>query len=231
MSDKPASTPEGTKTASGDSPPGETENTVVEKSPKVETEIEPSNEASLTPVDDVLPLAPDLPDGKILPDAVEGQKAEVELDQDFNHLQTELSSLNDRHLRLVAEFTNYRRRVETEMSEAWVRGQVDLLKNFLDGLDDLQRVGAWQADGTTVKALVEGIDLVERKFQQALELAGVEMVDPVGADFDPNVMEAMVSVPTESPDDDHKVQEVFQKGYRFKGYLVRPARVSVFKHE
>ena len=146
-------------------------------------------------------------------------------------MQAELTTIKDRHLRLVAEFTNYRRRAESELSEAWARGQADMLRSFVDGLDDLQRVGAWQAESTTVEALVEGVDLVERKFRQALEAAGVELIDPVGEAFDPNIMEAMLGVPTEDPEDDQKVQEVFQKGYRFKGHLVRPARVIVFKHE
>ena len=148
-----------------------------------------------------------------------------------NVLGTFLNALQDRHLRLIAEFTNYRRRVEGELSEAWGRGQADFLRNFVDALDDLQRVGAWQADSTTVEALIEGVDLVERKFRQALEGAGVELFDPVGEVFDPNIMEAMLGVPTEDPEEDQKVQEVFQKGYRYKGQLVRPARVVVFKHE
>ncbi len=146
-------------------------------------------------------------------------------------LQQELTTIKDRHLRLVAEFTNYRRRAESELSEAFGRGQAEMLRSFVDGLDDLQRVGAFQAENTTVEALVEGVDLVERKFRQALEAAGVELIDPAGEVFDPNIMEAMLGVPTEDPEDDQKVQEVFQKGYRFKGHLVRPARVVVFKHE
>jgi molecular chaperone GrpE (heat shock protein) len=56
-------------------------------------------------------------------------------------------------------------------------------------------------------------------------------MDPTGVKFDPNIMEAMMSVPTDTPDQDQEVQDVLQKGYRFKGQLVRPARVSVFKHE
>ena len=149
---------------------------------------------------------------------------------DIEDMQAELTTIKDRHLRLVAEFTNYRRRAEGELSEAWGRGQADMLRSFVDGLDDLQRVGAWQAESTTVEALVEGVDLVERKFRQALEASGVELIDPVGEAFDPNIMEAMLGVPTENPEDDQKVQEVFQKGYLFKGNLVRPARVVVFKH-
>tara|TARA_Y100000815_G_C13200959_1_gene446762 strand:- start:34 stop:702 length:669 start_codon:yes stop_codon:yes gene_type:complete len=149
---------------------------------------------------------------------------------DIEDMQAELTTIKDRHLRLVAEFTNYRRRAEGELSEAWGRGQADMLRSFVDGLDDLQRVGAWQAESTTVEALIEGVDLVERKFRQALEASGVELIDPVGEAFDPNLMEAMLGVPTENPEDDQKVQEVFQKGYLFKGNLVRPARVVVFKH-
>ena len=161
----------------------------------------------------------------------EEPEAEAEPAHSLDDIQKDLTVLEDRHLRLVAEFTNYRRRAEKELSEALSRGQADMLRSFVDGLDDLQRVGAWQADGTTVEALVEGIDLVERKFRQALEAAGVEMIDPVGEPFDPNLMEAMLGVPTEDPEEDQKVQEVFQMGYRFKGHLVRPARVVVFKHE
>ena len=156
---------------------------------------------------------------------------DMSLHPDAERLKAELSALNDRHLRLAAEFTNFRRRAEAERSQSWARGQADLLRNFLDGLDDLERVGAWQPESTSVEALVEGVDLVERKFRQALEVAGAEVLEPVGEEFDPNTMEAMVTVPADSPDDDHKVQGVFQKGYLFKGHLVRPARVVVYKHE
>ena len=144
-------------------------------------------------------------------------------------LQAEFDELNDRYLRLVAEFTNYKRRVESERLDMWARAQVDMVRQFVDALDDLQRVGAWQADTTTVEALVEGVDLVERKFHQALEAAGVEVLDPAGEKFDPNTMAAMMRVPAESDEEDDIVQDVMQKGYMLKGHLVRPAGVSVKK--
>ena len=173
------------------------------------------------------PASPESP----RPESPEEENTEDTSLHDAERLETQLSALNDRHLRLAAEFTNYRRRAETELSESRARGQADLLRRFLDGLDDLERVGAWQPDSTTVEALVEGVDLVERKFRQALEVAGAEVLEPVGEKFDPNTMEAMVTVPTDSPGDDHRVHEVFQRGYLFKGHLVRPARVIVYKHE
>ncbi len=165
------------------------------------------------------------------PEELEEASVEAELGQDLNHLQGELEQLNDQHLRLAAEFKNYRRRAETEMSQAWSRGQADLLRHLLDALDDLQRVGAWEPETTTVESLVEGVDLVERKIRQALEAAGVEVIDPEGEIFDPNHMEAMFRVPAESEDQEEQVAQVLQKGYMLDGHLVRPARVGVFKHD
>ena len=159
--------------------------------------------------------------------------AEEELGQQLDLLQTEFAQLNDRHLRLAAEFQNYRRRAEGEMSETWSRAQADLVRRFLDVLDDLQRVAALNAsDGSAkVESVTEGVDLVERKFQRALEDAGVQQVDPQGETFDPGTMEAVLRVPASSPEEDDRVDQVFQKGYLLKGRLIRPARVSVKKHE
>lgn len=174
----------------------------------------------------------------ITPDLPTPAVAETELRDEFENspdvvvseLETELANLNDRHLRLAAEFNNYRRRTENERLEAWTRAQAELVGKLLDVLDDLQRISALEADQTTLEGLMEGIDLVERKFVRTLEEAGASVIDPVGEPFDPERMEAMMRVPAGSEEDDDVVQQVFQKGYEFKGRLVRPARVSVSKH-
>jgi molecular chaperone GrpE len=163
--------------------------------------------------------------GDAFPEAEAGDNGDP-----MDQLQSEFDELNDRHLRLAAEFSNFRRRSEGERIDTWTRAQSDLLRQMLDALDDLQRVGGWEADTTTVESLVEGVDLVERKFRQALEAVGVEVIDPVDEAFDPNLMEGMMRVPAESEEQDDVVQQVFQKGYSLNGHLVRPARVSVFKH-
>jgi molecular chaperone GrpE len=144
-------------------------------------------------------------------------------------LREEFETLNDRHLRLAAEFNNYRRRVEQERAEIWSRAQAELVGKLVDVLDDLQRVAALDLGDATVEAIMEGIDLVDRKFVRKLEEAGVEVVDPAGEAFNPETMEAMIRVPVESQEDDDRVAQVFQKGYTLKGILVRPARVSVLK--
>jgi molecular chaperone GrpE len=143
-------------------------------------------------------------------------------------LREEFVALNDRHLRLVAEFNNFRRRSEQERLSAWSRAQADLVGKFLDVLDDLHRVAELDLSNATVEAIMEGIDLVERKFVRALEDTGAEMIDPTNQPFDPERMEAMMRVPVESDQQVDTVAQVFQKGYSLKGILVRPARVSVY---
>ena len=119
------------------------------------------------------------------------------------------------------------------MTEAWGRAQADLVRRFLDVLDDLERVALLDPadEAVTVEVIVEGIDLVERKFLRALEEAGVDILNPMGDPFDPEVMEAMMRAPAESEEDDDCVAGVLAKGYRLKKHLIRPARVSVFKSD
>lgn len=157
------------------------------------------------------------------PDASdEGEETEVVA------LREEFEALNDRHLRLVAEFNNFRRRSEQERLSAWARAQADLVADLLDVLDDIQRVADLDLSNATVEAIMEGIDLVERKFLRQLTEAGVEVIDPAGEVFDPERMEAMMRVPAEDDDQVDTVAQVFQKGYSLKDILVRPARVSVY---
>ena len=147
----------------------------------------------------------------------------------IDRLRAERDRFRDQHLRLAADFDNYRKRTEGRLRQRWDRAQADLVSRLLDPLDDLLRVTALEPETASVEAIVEGVDLVERKFFRVLEDAGVEAVDPKGARFDPNTMEAMMRVSAESEADDDMVERVFQRGYTFKGLLVRAARVSVFK--
>lgn len=149
-------------------------------------------------------------------------------DAELDTLRRDFSNLNDRHLRLAAEFNNFRRRTEQERLSAWARAQADLVGRFVDVLDDLHRVAELDLSNATVDGIMEGIDLVEKKFLRVISDVGVEMIDPVGESFDPEMMEAMMRSPAESDDQVDTVAQVFQKGYSLKGILVRPARVSVY---
>jgi len=153
------------------------------------------------------------------------------LQEEVDVLQEDLLRLQDQHLRLAADFENYRKRVSSELTTGWVRAQAELAGALLDGLDDLQRVSRFTSEDATLDALIEGVDLVERKFMKALVEAGLKALDPVGEPFDPNLMEAVMRVPVEADGQDETVHQVFQRGYLFKDQLSRPARVSVHKDD
>ncbi len=169
-------------------------------------------------------------DADVLRGEAAGESADAAGETDaVERIRAERDRFRDRHLRLAADFDNYRKRTEGRLRQRSDRAQADLVSRLLDPLDDLLRVTALEPETASVEAIVEGVDLVERKFFRVLEDAGVEVVDPQGEDFDPNTMEAMMRVPAESEADDDVVERVFQRGYTFKGLLVRAARVSVFK--
>jgi len=145
-------------------------------------------------------------------------------------LHDEIETLNDQHLRLAAEFQNYRKRVNREREEMRARSQAELVGVLLDALDDLERVTNVDAESASAASLIEGVDLVERKLQRALEAAGGETIDAVGQPFDPETMEAIGAVPTDDPERDDTVARTIQRGYRMHGILVRPARVQVLQY-
>lgn len=142
----------------------------------------------------------------------------------------ELSTLRDRHLRLAAEFDNYRKRVERERADNIARAQAQVLERLLEPLDDLMRIADFDPATTPSGALHEGAEMVEKKFMRAMEALGVETIDAEGKPFDPTIHEALTTVPTDNEDEDNTVAQVFQRGYRLKGVLLRPARVVVRKH-
>jgi molecular chaperone GrpE len=142
----------------------------------------------------------------------------------------ELQAVRERYLRLAAEFENYRKRVEREKSESWVRAQAQLAERLLEPLDDLQRIADFDPATTSATALHEGAEMVEKKFLRALEAAGLEEIDANGKAFDPTQHEALTTAPAASEEEDETVAQVYRKGYRFKGVLLRPSQVVVKKH-
>jgi len=147
-----------------------------------------------------------------------------------HRLEEQLREAVDRHLRLAAEFDNFRKRVARERIELADRAQAALVMKLLDVLDDVDRVVA-SDPATPTPALLEAVVLVDRKLRKELEAAGLERVDPAGQPFDPAWHEAVSVLPPPEPAADHTVAATFQVGYRFRGSLVRPARVQVYSSE
>ncbi|MGH7458016.1 MAG: nucleotide exchange factor GrpE [Longimicrobiaceae bacterium] len=180
-----------------------------------------TDSASKDNLSDTVPPARSEPEGA---EPVEAGAAEGDL-------AGELERVRDRYLRLAAEYDNFRKRSERERSESWTRARADLASSLLDALDDLRRVSEHDPGDSSASSLHEGVRLVERKLLQALEAAGLEEVDAEGSPFDPEVHEALMTVPAGEPGDDGLVEGVLQRGYRFRGALLRPARVRVWKYE
>jgi molecular chaperone GrpE len=145
-------------------------------------------------------------------------------------LEDEVAELKDRHLRLAAEFDNYRKRINRERSELSDRAQASFVAKLLDVLDDMDRLVA-SDPATPLPSLRAGLSAVDRKLSKELEDAGVERIDPVGTPFDPSQHEAVSTVPAPDPSKDQQVSATFAPGYRFKGVLVRPARVQVYSDQ
>ncbi len=159
----------------------------------------------------------------------EGLVAAEEPPEAEDGLVQELQELQDRRLRLAAEFENYRKRTRRELAEMRVRAQADLVRRLLEVLDDLGRVAEATPDAT-VESLQEGIALVELKMRRELDDAGLARIEAAGKRFDPNLHEAVVTRPVSEPEEDDLVSRVFLEGYTFGPVLVRPARVEVNKY-
>jgi molecular chaperone GrpE len=149
-------------------------------------------------------------------------------DSAIKRLEEELAEVQDRHVRLAAEFDNYRKRSLRERNELAEKAQAALVAKLVDALDDLHRAVSSDPATTPVDALRVAINAVDQKVWKELQASGLERIDPVGSPFDPTTQEAVGVVPAPSPELDQTVAATFQVGYRLKGVLVRAARVQVF---
>ncbi len=139
-----------------------------------------------------------------------------------------LEEAEDRFLRLAAEYDNYRKRTIKEKAESFDRGASDLIGRLLDELDDVDRLLTADPAVTDYAAFRDGFALFAKKLGKELGNAGLERLEPTGAPFDPNEHEAVSVLPTDDAAKDNHIAATFQAGYRFRGAVVRPARVQVW---
>jgi molecular chaperone GrpE len=143
--------------------------------------------------------------------------------------QREVQELQDKYFHLSADFQNYRRRIEKEREQWTFKAQERLLLGVLDIADDVER--ALQEEHKMadrhpeIKAWVAGLDMIAKSLQKFLEQAGVHEIKHM-TEFDPNLHEALVQV-TDVAVPAGNIVAVIQKGYMYKGAVLRPAKVSV----
>jgi molecular chaperone GrpE len=175
--------------------------------------------------------APDMGVADAPQDAAAAGAASLPAEPDVSavrRLEDEVALLNERHLRLAAEYDNYRKRAAREKAELSDRAQATLAGRLLDALDDLHRAVTSDPASTPLEALRGAIQAVDMKVWKELQGAGLERIDPVGERFDPAVHEAVSLVAAPEAGREQTVAATFQAGYRFRGVLVRPARVQVY---
>ena len=160
-------------------------------------------------------------DANLPSETLEGQLAAIVAERD--RLAAEKADLADRLLRARAEFDNARRRAERERSEFLQFAAMDLVKDVLPVLDDFER--ALKVE-TADRNYAKGVELIYQRLYETLKKLGLEPIEAAGRPFDPNLHQAVERVETDEADD-HTVIGEFQRGYNFKGKLLRPAMVRV----
>ncbi len=143
---------------------------------------------------------------------------------EIERLQEQLRREHDMYLRALADFDNFRRRIERERAEAAHSGKRDMILVMLDALDGFDR--ALQQVSDASPAVLEGLQAIRRKMLALLENEGVVPFDSVGEPFNPGLHEAVASVKTDAHEPGVVVDQL-QRGYRWGDAVLRPARVRV----
>ena len=141
-------------------------------------------------------------------------------------LKAELAAANDRNLRLMAEFDNFRRRSAKEQLELIETANGKLLEKLSEVQDNFERAFAAENKAKDLEAFEKGMQMIYNQFAKILTDAGLEQIDPTGAEFDPNCHEALMQQPSETIPEGHVVT-VFQKGYKLKNKILKTAKVIV----
>ena len=148
-------------------------------------------------------------------------------DEALKALQKERDAYKEQFLRAVADFDNYRKRIERERREFSEYAASDVLLELLPIIDNFERALQAPAAGDT-ESFKRGIELIHKQMLELLRKRGVTRIDAQGADFDPNVHQAVIHEPSEEHREG-EVMEELQRGYKLGDRLLRPAMVKVAK--
>jgi molecular chaperone GrpE len=142
-------------------------------------------------------------------------------------IREESAEIKDQHLRLQAEWDNYRRRTAKERLELLDNAGKDILTGFLPVVDDCQRALKVLRESGADPAAIEGTELIYNKLMAYLKSRGVEPIEARGATFDTDYHEAVAQFPVEDPEKKNTVIDVTQEGYTLNGNVIRFAKVVV----
>ncbi|MCD7785085.1 MAG: nucleotide exchange factor GrpE [Oscillospiraceae bacterium] len=145
------------------------------------------------------------------------------LKKENDEIIKELSDLKDKYQRLAAEYDNFRKRTQKEKAEIYPDAMVAAIKEFLPMADNFERAASAE---TTDEKYKSGVMMIQNQLADAFKKLGVEIVDPKGEEFNPELEDAVTQIIDENLGD-NVVAEVYQKGYKRGDKVIRPAMVAV----
>ncbi|MCH7656852.1 MAG: nucleotide exchange factor GrpE [Bacteroidetes bacterium] len=141
--------------------------------------------------------------------------------------EEKIAELQDKYIRLSADFDNYRKRTLKEKIELTKSANADILLNLLPIMDDFERALISMEGAKDCKAMKEGIDLIYNKFTEFLKFSGVKEIDAMHEEFDTDLHEAVTKIPAPKKKLKGKVLEVIQKGYWLNEKIIRYPKVVI----
>jgi molecular chaperone GrpE len=150
-------------------------------------------------------------------------------DEEIEKLQSEIAELKDKHLRLIAEFDNFRRRTAKERLELQQTAGKDIIQSLLVVLDDMDRASKQLENTTDLTILKEGISLVFNKLLNIMQQKGLKVMEAANQEFNPDLHEAITEIPAPSEKMIGKIIDVVEPGYYLNDKLIRHAKVVVGK--
>ena len=159
-------------------------------------------------------------------EVVEEKTAEELLQEKVDKLEEELKQSEDKYLRLYAEFENFKRRKNKEIETNNVYKSQKVITEILPSLDNLERALQVESDNEEIKSLLKGVEMVYEGLLNVLKTEGVELIETENVQFDPNYHHAVMQ-DEDSEKESGAILDTFQKGYKLKDRVIRPAMVKV----
>jgi molecular chaperone GrpE len=141
-------------------------------------------------------------------------------------LKEKIQELQDKYVRQVAEFDNFRKRTDKEKSQMFEQGQANVLEKILPVVDNFERGLAASPEDEQGKAFADGMNMIYKQLMKQLEDLGVTPIEALGQEFDPNLHNAVMQVASEEYESGVVAQEL-QKGYKFHDTVLRHSMVAV----
>ena len=152
---------------------------------------------------------------------------ETAVNEKVEKLENELKNFNDKHLRLMAEYDNYRKRTLKEKAELMKTGGEKILLGILPLIDDFERAQQHIDKATDIDAVKAGITLIYNKFVNFLSQQGIKEIETIGKDFDAEIYEALTKIPAPTQEMKGKIIDCIEKGYMLDDKLIRYPKVVV----